>query len=153
VTHLGAHLARLARLELELGVAETRALLIRAAVAAGVGLAGGAALVAALVVLAAAALAPSFGAVRGASAPWNLPIGVRVALTMTGVVRGSVVIYGTLALVRIWSSNRFRNSCCAITSCFCALPRVRTATVPASASRPPITARYGTLCSSPSRTL
>jgi len=62
VTHLGAHLARLARLELELGVAETRALLIRAAVAAGVGLAGGAALVAALVVLAAAALAPSFGA-------------------------------------------------------------------------------------------
>src|SRR5579859_74268 len=31
------------------------------------------------------AIAPSCGAVSGLNAPWNFPIGVRVALTMTGV--------------------------------------------------------------------
>jgi len=62
MTGLGTHLSRLAKLEMELGVAEARAMVIRGVVAAGVGLVAAVAVVAALVVLAAAALAPAFGA-------------------------------------------------------------------------------------------
>lgn len=60
-----ASLGRLAQLELELGLAETRRVLIGAAIAAGIALAGAMALLAALVVLVSAAFAPLFGA------PWQ----------------------------------------------------------------------------------
>lgn len=60
-----ASLGRLAQLELELGLAETRRVLIGAAIAAGLALAGAMALLAALVVLVSAAFAPLFGA------PWQ----------------------------------------------------------------------------------
>lgn len=56
-----ASLGRLAQLEIELGLAETRQVLIRAAVAVAVAIVGGIALIAAIVVLVAAAFAPLFG--------------------------------------------------------------------------------------------
>jgi hypothetical protein len=67
VNHDGvlASLGRLAQLELELGVAETRQLLIGAAVAVGLAVAGAIALIAAIVVLVAAAFAPLF------HSPWQ----------------------------------------------------------------------------------
>jgi uncharacterized membrane protein YqjE len=55
-------LTRLVRLELELGLAETRALVISAVVAIGVALVAAVTLLASLVVLIAGALAPLFGA-------------------------------------------------------------------------------------------
>jgi uncharacterized membrane protein YqjE len=58
-------LARLLRLELELGLAETRALLVSAAIAAGVAVIAAITLVASIVVLIAGAVAPLFGA------PWQ----------------------------------------------------------------------------------
>lgn len=57
-------LVRLARLELELGLAETRALLISAVIAAAVAVVAAVTLIASIVVLIAGALAPLFGA------PW-----------------------------------------------------------------------------------
>lgn len=60
-----ALLARLVRLELELGLAETRALLVSAAIAAGVAVVAAITLVASIVVLIAGAVAPLFGA------PWQ----------------------------------------------------------------------------------
>jgi uncharacterized membrane protein YqjE len=59
---LFSSLARLAQLELELGIAETRQVLISAAIAVGVAVASAIAAVASLVVLVAAAFAPLFGA-------------------------------------------------------------------------------------------
>ena len=59
-----ASLLRLARLELELGLAETRDLLISAVIAAAVALVAGIALIASIVVLVAGAVAPLF------RAPW-----------------------------------------------------------------------------------
>ncbi|MBI4269358.1 MAG: phage holin family protein [Candidatus Rokubacteria bacterium] len=90
MTAIGAHLARLARLEIELGVAETRALVIRAAVAAGVGLAALGVLLAALVVLGAAALAPAFGAA------WQ-------HLALAGGLAGALA-----ATAGAWSARRLR---------------------------------------------
>ena len=60
-----ALLGRLLRLELELGLAETRALLVSAAVAAGVALVAAITLIASIVVLLAGGVAPMFGA------PWQ----------------------------------------------------------------------------------
>jgi uncharacterized membrane protein YqjE len=57
-----ASFGRLAQLELELGLAETRRVLIGAAIAAGVAVVGAVALIASLVVLIAAAFAPLFDA-------------------------------------------------------------------------------------------
>ena len=57
------------------------------------------------------------------------------------------------ARVRISSVSRPRNSSTGMTTCLLPAPRARTATVPACASRSPTTARYGTFCTSPSRTL
>jgi hypothetical protein len=67
VNHDGvlASLGRLVRLEVELGVAETREMLISAAIAVGLAVIAGIMLLASLVVLAAAAFAPLF------SAPWQ----------------------------------------------------------------------------------
>ena len=64
VDHEGvlAHLGRLLRLELELGFAETRELLVSASIAVAVALIAAITLVAALVVLVAAAFAPLVGA-------------------------------------------------------------------------------------------
>jgi hypothetical protein len=58
-------LARLARLELELGLAEARALVVSAIIALGVAVVAVIALVASIVVLVAGAVAPLFGA------PWQ----------------------------------------------------------------------------------
>jgi len=55
-------LTRLVRLELELGLAETRDLLISAAIAVGIALVAAIMLLASIVVLLAAAFAPLFGA-------------------------------------------------------------------------------------------
>jgi hypothetical protein len=60
-----ASIARLLRLELELGVAETRDLLVSAAIAVAIALTAAIMLVASIVVLLAAAFAPLFGA------PWQ----------------------------------------------------------------------------------
>jgi uncharacterized membrane protein YqjE len=60
-----ALLARLARLELELGWAEARTLLVSAAIAAGVAVVAAITLIASIVVLIAGAVAPLFGA------PWQ----------------------------------------------------------------------------------
>jgi uncharacterized membrane protein YqjE len=60
-----ALLARLVRLELELGLAEARALLVSAAIAAGVAVVAAITLIASIVVLIAGAVAPLFGA------PWQ----------------------------------------------------------------------------------
>lgn len=60
-----ALLGRLLRLELELGLAETRAVLVSAAIAAGVAVVAAITLIAAIVVLIAGAVAPLFGA------PWQ----------------------------------------------------------------------------------
>jgi hypothetical protein len=60
-----ASITRLLRLELELGVAETRDLLVSAAIAVAVALTAAIMLIASLVVLLAAAFAPLFGA------PWQ----------------------------------------------------------------------------------
>jgi hypothetical protein len=59
---LFASLTRLAQLELELGLAETRQILVSAAIAVAIAAIAGIALVASLVVLVAGALAPLFGA-------------------------------------------------------------------------------------------
>ena len=58
----GGSLSRLARLELELGLTEARAVVIRLGIAIAVAVASAIAFVAALVVLVAAAFAPLFGA-------------------------------------------------------------------------------------------
>ena len=60
-----ALLARLARLELELGLAEGRGLVTSAIIAAALALVAGIALIASIVVLVAGAVAPLFGA------PWQ----------------------------------------------------------------------------------
>jgi len=60
-----ASITRLLRLELELGVAETRDLLVSAAIAVAIALTAAIVLVASIVVLLAAAFAPLFGA------PWQ----------------------------------------------------------------------------------
>jgi len=60
-----ALLARLARLELELGLAEGRALIMSAIIAVALALVAGIALIASIVVLVAGAMAPLFGA------PWQ----------------------------------------------------------------------------------
>jgi uncharacterized membrane protein YqjE len=60
-----ALLGRLLRLELELGLAETRTLLVSAAIAIGVIVVAAVALIASIVVLVAGAVAPLFGA------PWQ----------------------------------------------------------------------------------
>ena len=60
---------------------------------------------------------------------------------------------GVNALVRTSSWSFATNSSTGSTTCFFPSPRARTATVPASASRCPTTAMYGTLCVSPSRIL
>ena len=59
--------------------------------------------------------------------------------------------YTSSARVRISPVTRATNSSTGITSCLFPAPRTRTATVPASASRCPTTAMYGTLRTSPSR--
>jgi hypothetical protein len=56
------HLGRLLKLEVELGLAEGRELIVSALVAVAVGVAAGIVLIASLVVLVAGALAPIFGA-------------------------------------------------------------------------------------------
>jgi hypothetical protein len=94
-THIGhdgvlASLTRLLRLELELGVAETRDLLVSAAIALAIALTAAIMLVASIVVLLAAAFAPLFGA------PWQHLV----------VAGGSA---GLLALSAIaWSVSRLR---------------------------------------------
>src|SRR5207253_10202256 len=60
---------------------------------------------------------------------------------------------GFRALVRTSSPSFATNSSTGSSTCFFPSPRERTATVPASASRCPTTAMYGTLCVSPSRIL
>src|SRR5712691_8416788 len=57
-----ASLLRLARLELELGLAEARGLIVSAVIAAAVALVAAIALIASIVVLVAGAVAPLFGA-------------------------------------------------------------------------------------------
>ena len=60
---------------------------------------------------------------------------------------------GVNARVRTSSWSFATNSSTGRITCFFPSPRERTATVPASASRCPTTAMYGTLCVSPSRIL
>jgi len=85
-----ASLLRLARLELELGLAEARDLLISAVIAAAVALVAGIALIASIVVLVAGAVAPLFGA------PW-----------LHLVVAGGGLVLLSLAAIA-WSVWRLR---------------------------------------------
>ena len=82
--------ARLAQLELELGLAETRQILIDALIAVGVAVVAAVALVAGIVVALAGALAPIF------HAPWQ-------HLVVSG---GGVVVLAAGALA--WSAYRLR---------------------------------------------
>src|SRR5207249_12263597 len=68
-------------------------------------------------------------------------------------VHGSTQINGVRLRLRISSSSLRTISSTASTTCFFPSPRARTAPVPASASRCPTTAMYGTLCVSASRIL
>jgi len=81
-----ALLARLARLELELGLAEGRGLVISAIIAAALGLISAIVLIASIVVLVAAAVAPLFGA------PWQhlVVAGGGLALLSLATIAGSV---------------------------------------------------------------
>lgn len=88
---LVASLTRLAHLELELGLAETRQTLVTAAIVVAVALVAAIALIAALVVLLAAALAPLF------AARWQ-------HLLIAG---GAVTVVSAAAL--LWSVMRFRS--------------------------------------------
>ncbi|HXH85064.1 MAG TPA: phage holin family protein [Candidatus Tectomicrobia bacterium] len=88
---LFARLARLVRLELELGLAETRALLRTLAIAVAVAVVAAIALIAGLVLLIAAAFAPLF------DAPWQ-----HLVISGGGIV---VVCIGALA----WCVWRVRN--------------------------------------------
>lgn len=87
---LFASLARLASLELELGLSEARALLVSFAITLAVALAAAVALVAALVVLLLAAVAPAFG----------------TAWQPFAVVGGGVAVLSLAAIA--WSGWRFR---------------------------------------------
>jgi uncharacterized membrane protein YqjE len=92
VDHNGvlASLTRLLRLEVELGMAETRELLVSAAIAVAVALSAAIMLLASIVVLVAAAFAPLFGA------PWqHLVIG-----------GGGVALLALAAIA--WSISRLR---------------------------------------------
>jgi uncharacterized membrane protein YqjE len=85
-----ASLTRLVRLEVELGMAETRELLVSAAIAVAVALSAAIMLLASIVVLGAAAFAPLFGA------PWqHLVIG-----------GGGVALLALAAIA--WSISRLR---------------------------------------------
>jgi hypothetical protein len=84
-------LVRLARLELELGLAEARDLLVSAVIAVAVALVAAIALVASIVVLIAGAVAPLFGA------PW-----------LHLVVAGGGLALISLAAIA-WSAWRLRN--------------------------------------------
>lgn len=90
MTQVGEHLGRLAGLHLELGVAEARALAVRAGVAVAVAFVALVAVVSALVALLAAALAPAFGAA------WQ-------HLALAGA--GTIVLAG---LAGVWSARRLR---------------------------------------------
>jgi hypothetical protein len=81
-----AHLTRLLRLELELGFAETRELLVSAAIAVAIIVVAAITLLTSLVVLVAAALAPLFGA------PWQHLViaGGGVALLALAAIAWSV---------------------------------------------------------------
>lgn len=83
-------LTRLVRLELELGLAETRELLVSAAIAVAVALTAGIMLLASIVVLIAAAFAPLFGA------PWQHLV----------VAGGAVALLALAAIA--WSISRLR---------------------------------------------
>ena len=85
-----ASLARLLRLEVELGVAETRELLVSAAVALAVALIAVVMLIASIVVLLAAAFAPLFGA------PWEHLV----------VAGGGAALLALAAIA--WSGSRLR---------------------------------------------
>ena len=85
-----ASLARLLRLEVELGVAETRELLVSAAIAPAVALIAVVMLVASIVVLLAAAFAPLFGA------PWEHLV----------VAGGGAALLALAAIT--WSGSRLR---------------------------------------------
>jgi len=91
---LGSSLSRLARLELELGLAEARAVITQLAIAIAVAVTAAIAFVAALVVLVAAAFAPLFGA------GWQHL-----------VIAGGGVALLSLALIA-WSVMRVRNLTC-----------------------------------------
>jgi uncharacterized membrane protein YqjE len=94
-------LTRLARLELELGLAETRALVISALVAIGVAVVAAIMLLASLVVLIAGALAPPFGA------PWPPLViaGGGVALLALAAITWSVWRLKTLR----WPTQTLRS--------------------------------------------
>jgi hypothetical protein len=79
-------LARLARLELELGLAEARALVISAIIAVAVAFVAAIALIASIVVLVAGGVAPLFGA------PWQhlVVAGGGLALLALGAIAWSV---------------------------------------------------------------
>ena len=85
-----ASLTRLARLEVELGLAETRDLLISAAIAVGIALVAAIMLLASIVVLLAAAFAPLFGA------PWEHLV----------VAGGGIALLAVTAIA--WSVSRLR---------------------------------------------
>jgi hypothetical protein len=84
-----APLRRLVRLEIELAIAEARALLVTAATAIVLGLAGAFLLIAALVVLLAAVLAPLF------AAPWE----------HLAIAAGAALVVAVAALA--WTAWRF----------------------------------------------
>ena len=83
-------LAHLLKLEMELGLAEAREILVSVAIAAAVGVTAAIALIAALVVLLTGALAPVFGA------PWQHLV----------IVGGGVVLLAVAGLW--WSVQRLR---------------------------------------------
>ena len=85
-----ALLVRLARLELELGLAEARDLIVSALIAAAVALVAAIALIASLVVLIAGAVAPLFGA------PWQHLV----------VAGGGLALLALAAIA--WSVRRLR---------------------------------------------
>jgi len=94
-----ASLTRLLRLELELGVAETRDLLVSAATALALALIAAIVLVASIVVLLAAALAPLFGA------PWQhlVVAGGGAALLAAAAITWAVLRLRTLR----WPTQTF----------------------------------------------
>lgn len=100
-----ASLGRLAQLELELGVAETRRILVGAAIAVGVAVAGVIALIASLVVLIAAGLAPMF------DAAWQhlLVSGGAVFLVAAGALAWSAWRLTTLEWPRLTLSSLAEN--------------------------------------------
>src|SRR5947208_431061 len=93
-----ASLLRLARLELELGLAETRDLLISAVIAAAVALVAGIALIASIVVLVAGALAVGLLLSR-------VPF-VRLVGLGTRVIQTGLAVAPTVALIRRYLAER-----------------------------------------------